>query len=264
MDQGGNAASIADASKPNAGRIYDYVLGGTHNFEVDRLAAQQILKIVPDFPEIARIIRWFLGEAVRLLAADGFTLFVDFASGLPTIDHIHKITPAGTKVIYSDIDPVTVAYGQEIIKDVPGARYVACEAGRPEALLDSPVVRDLFGTSRRVAVGFNGIAYFLPDEQITHALQSLHAWAAPGSRLFLCDFDFTDPTPEIERGMQMYARMGQPVFFRPLAKLQEMVKPWRTVRGFSSPHEWLGIPLPADPGKKSPFADVLRGAILEK
>ncbi len=33
-------ASIADASKPNAGRIYDYVLGRNHNFEVDRQAAQ--------------------------------------------------------------------------------------------------------------------------------------------------------------------------------------------------------------------------------
>jgi hypothetical protein len=257
-------ASIADASKPNAGRIYDFVLGGNHNFEVDRLAAQQILRIVPDFPEIARIIRWFLGEAVRQIAAEGLTRFIDFASGLPTIDHIHKITPAGTRVIYSDIDPVTVAYGLEIIKDVPGARYVACEAGKPEGLLASPVVTELFGDERRVAIGFNGIAYFLPDQQIVHAMETLHAWAAPGSRLFLCDFDYTDPTPEIVAGMKMYEKMGQPVHFRTLARLQEMVKPWRVLRGFSSPSEWLGIPLPDSVAKKSPFADVLKGAILEK
>ena len=31
--------SVVDASRPNAGRIYDYILGGSHNFEVDRQAA---------------------------------------------------------------------------------------------------------------------------------------------------------------------------------------------------------------------------------
>ena len=38
-------ASIADASKPNAGRIYDYVLGGSLNFEVDRQAAREAIKL---------------------------------------------------------------------------------------------------------------------------------------------------------------------------------------------------------------------------
>ncbi len=30
--------SIVDASVPSAGRMYDYYLGGHHNFEVDRQA----------------------------------------------------------------------------------------------------------------------------------------------------------------------------------------------------------------------------------
>src|SRR4030042_124610 len=132
MAEQDRVSSIPDASKPNAGRIYDFVLGGNHNFEVDRLAAQQVLKAIPDFPQLARMVRWFLGEAVRVLAAEGMTQFIDFASGLPTMDHIHQITPAGTKVIYSDIDPVTVAYGQEILKDNPNARFMMCNAWKPE------------------------------------------------------------------------------------------------------------------------------------
>ena len=36
--------NIVDASKPSAGRMYDYYLGGNHNFEVDRQAADQVLK----------------------------------------------------------------------------------------------------------------------------------------------------------------------------------------------------------------------------
>ena len=134
-------SSIADASRPNAGRIYDFLLGGSHNFEIDRQAAQGLLQMVPEMPQWVRLIRWFLGEAVRRLLADGFTRFLDFASGLPTVDHIHQIAPKGTKVIYSDIDPVTVAYAQDIIKGNPDVACVECDAGQPEKLLQSGIVK---------------------------------------------------------------------------------------------------------------------------
>ncbi|MBE3064376.1 MAG: SAM-dependent methyltransferase, partial [Spirochaetes bacterium] len=73
MAEKGTSESIADSSKPNAGRIYDYLLGGNHNFEVDRMAAQQLLQLAPFTPQLFRTIRWFLGEAVRRIAADGYT-----------------------------------------------------------------------------------------------------------------------------------------------------------------------------------------------
>ena len=45
MASEGSSMSIADASQPNAGRIYDYLLGGNHNFEIDRVAAEQLIQI---------------------------------------------------------------------------------------------------------------------------------------------------------------------------------------------------------------------------
>jgi len=256
-------ASIADASKPNAGRIYDYVLGGNHNFEVDRLAAQQVLQILPDYPQLARYVRWFLGEAVRRLSADGFTRFIDFASGLPTMDHIHQITPAGIRVIYSDIDPVTVAYGQEIIKEAPDARYVVCDARKPESLLNSSLVTELFGASRKVAIGFNGIAFFLKDEEVAHGMKTLYEWAEEGSRLFLCDFDYTNPSPHILEGMKLFEKMGQPAHWRPLPTLRELVAPWKEGRGFLPAEDWLGVKMKKE-DQKSPFGELFRAAILEK
>jgi O-methyltransferase involved in polyketide biosynthesis len=255
-------ASIADASKPNAGRIYDFVLGGNHNFEVDRLAAQQILKMIPDYPQMARYVRWFLGEAVRRLADQGFRQFIDFASGLPTVDHIHQITPAGTKVIYSDLDPVTVAYGQEIIKDLPDVRYVACDAAKPGSILDSSLPRELFGSSRKVVFGLNGVAFFLKDEQIAHAMKTLYDWADKGSRLFLCDSDI-NPGQGLPEGMKLWEKMGQPFYFRGTEELRKLVAPWNAGEGFKPLHDWVGVAMrPED--KKSPFAGILKGAILEK
>ncbi|MCX7039588.1 MAG: SAM-dependent methyltransferase [Spirochaetes bacterium] len=256
--------SIADSSKPNAGRIYDYLLGGNHNFEVDRMAAQKLLQLAPFTPQLFRTIRWFLGEAVRRLAADGYTRFIDFASGLPTMDHIHQIAPPGTRVIYSDLDPVTVAYGQEILKDHPDARYLACPAGKPETLLASPVVTQLFGENRKVAIGFNGIAWFLPDEEITHAMQSLHAWAAPGSRLFIADIDNTSSTPELTHLLAIYEKLGQPFHLRTLRWLQKLIAPWKVREpGFKPLEEWLEMKKTVAE-KTEEFGGLFMGAILEK
>jgi hypothetical protein len=263
----GSFSSIADSSKPNAGRIYDYALGGNHNFEVDRLAAQQIMTIAPFFPKLVRIIRWFLGEAVRRLVADGYTQFVDFASGLPTVDHIHQVAPAGTKVIYSDIDPVTVAYGQEILKDNPNARYLLCDVGRPEDLLAAPVVTEMLGTSRRVAIGLNGIAFFLSNERLGHALKVLYDWAAKGSRLFICDsgFEGSATMSEPQQIMKIYEKLGQPVTLRSLATLKQLLQPW-TVRepGFLKLEEWVGMKASVAEEMEKGGGMSFKGAILEK
>ena len=40
----------ADPERPSAARIYDYLLGGFHNFDVDRAAAQRITEVLPDMP----------------------------------------------------------------------------------------------------------------------------------------------------------------------------------------------------------------------
>ena len=80
-----------DTTQPNAGRIYDFLLGGNHNFEPDRQAAQMLLQVAPFMPQVLKQIRTFLGVATKRLSMDGFKYFIDFASGLPTNDNIHHI-----------------------------------------------------------------------------------------------------------------------------------------------------------------------------
>jgi hypothetical protein len=174
------------------------------------------------------------------------------------------VAPPGTKVIYSDIDPVTVAYGQEILKDHPDARYLACPAGKPETLLGSPVVTQLFGENRKVAIGFNGIAWFLPDEEIAHAMQSLHAWAAPGSRLFIADIDNTRSTPELKHLLTLYGKFGQPFHLRTLQGLEKLITPWKVREpGFKPLEEWLEMKKTVAE-KTEEFGGLFMGAILEK
>ncbi len=242
MAEGGHSFSIADASTPNAGRIYDYLLGGDHNFEIDRTAADQLLKDVPEMTLWVRLIRWFLAEATERLVKEGFAKFLDFASGLPTVDHIHQTAPKGTKVVYSDIDPVTVAYAQDIVAGLPDVVYVHGDAGSPESVLKLPVIDKLFGSDRKVAIGYNGIAWFLSDDRLRHALQILYDWAAPGSRLFLCDTNISVVTPTTRRMEEFYSKVKEPVQQRNEERIRSLFGNWTICEpGLRPLEEWIPI-----------------------
>ncbi len=234
--------SIIDLTKPNAGRIYDYFIGGHHNFEVDRQAAEQIAKFVPFLPRFLRLGRWFLQEATVRLLDMGYDKFLDFASGLPTVKYIHELAPQA-KVIYSDIDPVVVAYGREIVGHNPNVRYELCDAGRPEDLLNSPVVAETFGDDHRVAIMMNGILMFLTEEEIPHAARLLYDWAAEGSCL-ATSFETVsaERLPDFREILEIYKQMGEEISAWPLEVFQALLRPWQPdEHGFRPVEYWLGI-----------------------
>lgn len=266
MSEPNDISSIADASKPNPGRVYDYFLGGNHNFEVDRLSAQRILAIAPFFPTFARLLRWFLSEAVRRLSAEGYTNFLDLASGLPTMDHIHHVAGPNAKVVYSDLDPITVAYGQEIVKELPNVRYIQCDASRPESLLESEAVAELFSGDRRVVIGMNAIAFFLADEGLEHSLATLYDWSGEGSRLFISDTDHAVVTETSEKIHELYKQMGQTLSYRSQKDLERIVGRWTiSSPGFRPLHEWLDLQNQARANLTSEYGiSGFYGGILEK
>ncbi len=260
------AESIADSSRPNAGRIYDYLLGGGHNFEVDRTAAEGLLRANPTMTLWVRLIRWFLGASMRKLSAEGFTQFIDFASGLPTVDHIHEITPDGTKVLYSDNDPVTVAYAQEIIEDRSNVMYVECDVKTPETLLKSGVPEKLFDTGRELAIGVTGVAWFLTDEELSHALSVLYDWAPEGSKLYFSDMTIDKETTEVgDETIEFYQSVGKPVYPRSRNKLTEALGSWKPEEpGFRPLEEWVDVDSEQVDRARTTTGGDLVGAILTK
>jgi hypothetical protein len=210
--------NIVDSSKPSAGRMYDYYLGGNHNFEVDRQAAEQVLKIMPFAAKYTRLQRWALQDiAVELSEKRGFDVIIDFASGLPTNDHIHNKVPKGTIVIYSDYDPVIVEYARDILKNAPSVYFFQGDARHPEELLGRPEVEKILTGRRKVAFVYWGVSAFLEDDDIVHAVHYLYDWAAPGSCLvFNAQLADIPPSPEADRVMKIYQQMGTKVITRSL------------------------------------------------
>lgn len=237
--------NIVDASKPSAGRMYDYFLGGNHNFEVDRQAADQVAKAVPFVYKFVRLQRWALRDiAVELSEKRGYDVIIDFASGLPTNDHIHHKVPKNTTIIYSDYDPIVVEYTREILKDTPNVHFFQGDAGHPEELLNRPEVQKILAGRKKVAFVLWGVAGFLSDEKIIHTVRYLYDWAAPGSCLAfngqLAELNVQDPA--VIQVVKIYENMGTQVFLRTLKQYEEMVQPWRVdANGWIPLLEWHGL-----------------------
>jgi hypothetical protein len=236
--------TMMDASVPNAGRIYDYLLGGHHNFEIDRRVGDQIKALLPFLPKAMRLSRWCLQDVARVLTTErGFDTIIDFASGLPTMDHIHTAVVPGTTVIYSDHDPVAVEYGREILGDTPNTYYFEADCRRPEELLARSEVKEVLGDNRHVAFVYWGVSMYLADEDIAHAARILYDWSDEESCLAFYLAGMADrESPEGAKMYELYRQMGEELYDRPLEVFEELVRPWRSDElGYRSMAEWHGI-----------------------
>jgi hypothetical protein len=236
---------ILDASRPNPGRIYDYLLGGRHNFEIDREAARRVIELMPFAPKAARLQRWCLRDlAEELTQQRGFDVIIDFASGLPTNDHIHFQVPKGTVVIYSDWDQVTVEYAHDILGDTPDVYYLEADARYPEKLLDCPEVEKILKGRRNIALIYWGVSSFLADDDIVHAAQVLYEWTGPkGCWVFNAQVaDMDDSDPARRQIYEVYRRMGTLTYVRSLDQYRQLIQPWQTdERRFIPLLEWHGF-----------------------
>ena len=82
--------------------------GGKDNYADERLAAEQMLAVVPDARTAAWANRRFLARAVRFLVQDaGIGQFIDVGCGLPAPGNIHQVArelDLGARVAYVDHD----------------------------------------------------------------------------------------------------------------------------------------------------------------
>ena len=237
--------SIVDASIPSAARIYDYLLGGHHNFQVDRMAAEQLVAVAPFFPKALRLQRWCLQDiANELTGVRGYDVIVDFASGLPTKDHLHAVVPPGTMVIYSDYDPVVVEYAREILGDTPNVYFFEADARRPEELLNHPEVVRLLNGRRDVALVYWGIAIFLTDQDLTHVARTLDGWADDAACwVFNAQAAGTNKDdPMVVEMIRTYKNMGSPVHIRSKNEYVKLIHPWTPdEKGLVSLLDWHGL-----------------------
>nr|WP_260723705.1 SAM-dependent methyltransferase [Dactylosporangium roseum] len=150
-----------------AARMYDFYLGGVHNFQADRQAAQTVIDQFPVVPAVARNNRAFLGRAVRFLAEAGVRQFLDIGSGIPTAGNVHEIAQAAApdaRVVYVDIDPVAVAESLEILHGNDRATAIRGDLREPQAILGHSEVRRMLDFTTPTALILAAVLHFVPDD----------------------------------------------------------------------------------------------------
>jgi hypothetical protein len=179
-----------DTGKANIARVYDWWLGGTHNFLTDRDAARAIITVEPNARNIVRANRAFLGRAVRYLAREaGIRQFLDIGSGIPTENNVHQVAQQaapGARVVYADNDDVAVAHSRLILEDNPDAAVIQADLRDPAAILAAPETQLLIDFTRPVALLLVTVLYFIPDaDGPDQILTTLRDALAPGSYLVI-------------------------------------------------------------------------------
>jgi len=132
-----------DLNRPSPARMYDYMLGGTHNFQVDRDATELFRAQMPDLEDAAWANRGFHGRAARWMAAiPGIRQFIDIGSGLPTQSNTHEAVhavAAHARVVYVDNDPMVSVYAAELLTDALREAWAAGpSSGEPAGTEPSP------------------------------------------------------------------------------------------------------------------------------
>ena len=177
----------ADAKVPSPARVYDYLLGGKDNYEIDRVVGDRLLSVAPDTRLVARANRAFLRRVVEYVSGQGVRQFIDLGTGIPTSPNVHEIarkTNPDAKVVYVDNDPLVKVHNDALLATDPGVITLEADIRDPGNVLGSPEVQELIDFTQPVAVLMITVLHFVGDEHDPKGLiRTYHDRMAPGSFL---------------------------------------------------------------------------------
>lgn len=215
-----------DVTTPSAARLYDYYLGGTTNYEVDRRAAERLRKDMPELSDAAWANRSFHQRAARWLAEKrGIRQFIDLGSGLPTNGNTHEIVQQvapGARVVYVDIDPVVELEAAALLAADASTTVITADMRDPGTVLGHPQLRALIDFGERVGVLMTAVLHFVADGSGPRRLVARYMEAVPpGSYLVLSHITFDKLPPRSVRALdELYSHANERMYFRSKAEVE--------------------------------------------
>ncbi|WP_327637562.1 SAM-dependent methyltransferase [Kribbella sp. NBC_00482] len=156
-----------DLERASQARVYDLLLGGKNNFEVDRQFVQELLKIAPEISELTRQNRRWMADAIGRMITEGrIDQFLDLGAGLPTAQNTHDIAlranPAAT-VVYVDNDLTAISHGQALLADDQRSFFAGADLNDPAAVLAHPSVTGVLDLTHPVGILLGLVLHSTPD-----------------------------------------------------------------------------------------------------
>lgn len=213
--------------------MYDYYLGGAHNFGVDRELARRVLQLYPDAPMLAQANRAFLHRAVRYLVAQGVRQFIDIGVGIPTEGNTHETAQQAapeSRVVYVDHDPVAVAHSELLLAEVPGTAVLRGDLRTPKGILEAPELRELIDLSQPVALIMVAVLHFVSeDDDPGSAIDQFRDAVTPGSYLVVSHGSDEVRRAAAQQAKKLYESANDKGTFRTRSRVRELFADWQLV-----------------------------------
>jgi hypothetical protein len=198
VSEGGFRAEEIDTSRPHPARIYDYLLGGKDNYQVDQQAGDALAAAAPEVRIGVRANRAFLQRAVRFVVRGGVRQILDIGTGLPTSPNVHEtaheVAP-DVRVAYVDNDPIVKTHADALLSRSGTTSIVLGDVRDPRAIVEHPDVRRVIDFGEPVALLLVAVLHFLTDaEKPEQVVATLRDALPAGSFLVLSHAtdDFAD------------------------------------------------------------------------
>ena len=214
-----------DLTVSSPARVYDYILGGGHNFAVDRQIADKLLEIMPTAGQGMLLNRAFLRRAVLTLVDAGIRQFLDIGSGIPTAGNVHEVAQRAApeaRIVYVDIDPVAVAHSELVLQGNDRATAIQADMRDPAGILQHPKTRRMLDFDAPIGLLMVTIFHYVSDSDGPLDLMARYRDSLPlGSYLALshatADFDPVGVTKAVELG-----KRSTPFYPRTHAEIAEL------------------------------------------
>lgn len=228
MERPSWAPTDVDLELPSAARVYDYYLGGSHNFAADREMARRAIELWPELPQVLQANRAFLRRAVRYLISQGITQFLDIGSGIPTVGNVHEVAQDAlpeARVVYVDVEPVAVAHTRAILADNDLADIVQADLSDVNAITSDPRASRLLDFNRPVGVLMVALLHFVPDEAEPAKIVSRYReLMVPGSHLVLSHATHEGRPDQADSHTALYKRTSTPMTMRSRSQVAELLR----------------------------------------
>jgi hypothetical protein len=179
------------AELPHPLRMWDYLIGGKDNYQIDRNAVDAVLPLVPDVLLVARAAESFIRRSIGYLAEPehGLRQFLHVGGFIPTLhgyDALARDGRPGTRFAYVTDDAVSAAHARGVLaaqaRGTAEVHALLAQFRDLGPVLDGSWLRDRLDLAEPVGVLLFGMPDFVADEaRLARSLDALRAALAPGS-----------------------------------------------------------------------------------
>jgi SAM-dependent methyltransferase len=232
-----------DPETPNAARMYDYYLGGEHNFEADRQFGKKVVSTWPTSRQLAMQNRSWLRRIVVDALNAGIRQFLDLGSGVPTMGNVHETVrnnlPEGeqARVVYVDYEPVAAEHSRQVLERdnaLDWAAIVQEDIREPAAVLNHSDTQRLLDFDEPISLQMVAVLPFLgPDDHPDQLVDTYRRALAPGSRLSISQVSLDGADPEdaaqVRRVTDSYQDTPNPFWLRDRPEIEAWFGGWPMV-----------------------------------